>query len=91
MIPGLHISFLSEGGGANLLAEVDNMATLKLFAVGRSRGMLPQEIFVILGVLRHAQTRTQCKQAEHAQLIGHVTVCIIKNLKVVPSWRSTVS
>ena len=44
-------TFLSRG--AILLAEIDNMATLQLFAVGESRGMLPQEVFIILGILRH--------------------------------------
>ena len=34
------------------LGEVVNMAALQLFTLGKSRGMLPQEILIILGVLR---------------------------------------
>ena len=34
------------------LAEVEDMATLQLFTVGGSGGMLPQEILIISGVLR---------------------------------------
>ena len=35
------------------LAEVENMASMQLFTLGGSGGMFPQEILVILGVLRH--------------------------------------
>ena len=35
------------------LGEVVNIAALQLFTLGRSRGMIPQEILIILGVLRH--------------------------------------
>ena len=38
--------------GANLLAEVENMAALQPFTVGGSGGMLPQTVLVVLGVLR---------------------------------------
>jgi len=49
------------------LAEVDNMATLQLFTVGGSGGMLPQEILVILGVLRcivvHSEAHREARRA----------------------------
>ena len=34
------------------LAEVENMATLQLFTLGRSGGMFPQKVLMILVVLR---------------------------------------
>ena len=36
-----------------LLAEVEDMAAKQSFTVEGSGGMLPQEILVIIGVLRH--------------------------------------
>ena len=34
------------------LAEVENMATIQLFTLGGSGGMLPQKFLMILAVLR---------------------------------------
>ena len=40
------------------LAEVENMATLQLFTLGGSGGMLPREN-LILGALRHTEKHTE--------------------------------
>ena len=45
------------------LAEVENMAALELFTLGRSGGMLPQEVLVILDVLRHILRHREVQRA----------------------------
>ena len=49
-----------------MLAEVENMATLELFTLGRSGGMLPQENFVILGVLGCILVHSEAYRAHRA-------------------------
>jgi len=59
------------------LAEVANMAALQLFTVGGSGGMLPQDILVILGVLRcilrDAEKHTEL--LEKSLIIIIITAC----------------
>ena len=50
-----HCTELIYLGRADILAEAENLAVLQLFNLGRSGGMLPQEILVVLGVLRHTK------------------------------------
>ena len=47
------------------LAEVENMAALHLFTVGGSGGMLPQEILMILGVLRRILGHSEAYREPH--------------------------
>ena len=47
------------------LAEVENMGALQLFTVGGSGGMFPQEILIILGVLRCILRHTK----KHTELL----------------------
>ena len=47
------------------LAEVENMAALQLLTVGGSGGMLPQEIFMTLGVLRHILVHSEVYSEAH--------------------------
>ena len=47
------------------LAEVEKMAALQSFTVGQSGGMLPQEILVILGVLRQILTHSEAYREAH--------------------------
>ena len=47
------------------LAEVENMADLQLFTLGGSGGMFPQEIFVILGVLRSILVHSEAYRETH--------------------------
>ena len=59
----VHNFFHVGGGGARSLDEVVNMAGWKLFTLGASGGMFPQEIVMILGVLRrilvHSEKHTE--------------------------------
>ena len=48
-----------------LLAEVENMAALQSFILGGSGGMLPKEILIISGVLRHILRHTE----KHTELL----------------------
>ena len=56
---------LVGGGGAFSLAEVENMAALQSFTLGRSGGMLPQEISVVLDVLRHILVHSEAYREAH--------------------------
>ena len=58
-----YLTFSIWGGGAISLAEVENMATLQLFTLGGSGGMFPQEILVILGVLRSILVHSEAYRA----------------------------
>ena len=57
------------------------MATLQLFALGGSGGLLPQKILVILGVLTHIQVHSEAyREAQIAlekRLIGQPIIIII--------------
>ena len=63
------------------LAEVANMAVLQLFTLGGSGDMLPQEILVILGVLRCILRDTE----KHTELLGYCE--LLKHWKPSPSAR----
>ena len=52
-------------GGAMSLAQVENMAALQPFTLGVSGGMLPQEILVILGVLRCILVHSEAYREAH--------------------------
>ena len=47
------------------LAKLENMGALQLFIVGRSGGMLPQKILVILGVLRSILVHSEAYRVAH--------------------------
>ena len=47
------------------LAEVENMAALQPFTLGVFGGMLPQEILVILGVLRCILVHSEAHREAH--------------------------
>ena len=47
------------------LAEVENTAVLQLFTLGGSGGMVPQEILVLLGVLRHILVHYEAYREAH--------------------------
>ena len=47
------------------LAEVENMAAQQPFTLGGSGGMLPQDILVILGVLRCILVHTEAYRGAH--------------------------
>ena len=54
------------------LAEVENMATLQLFTVGRSGGMLPQENLIISGLLRRIVVHSEAymyASEKHTELL----------------------
>ena len=63
MPPGPYIIFPS--GEAMSLVEVENMTALQLFTLGGSRGMLPQEILMILGVLRCILVHSEAYREAH--------------------------
>ena len=52
-------------GGALSLGEVVNMAAQKLFTLGGSGGMLPQEILMSLGVLRRILVHSEAYREAH--------------------------
>ena len=47
------------------LGEVVNMAARKLFTLGGSGGILPQEILMILGVLRRILVHSEAYREAH--------------------------
>ena len=47
------------------LGKVVNMAALQLFTLGGSGGMLPQEILMILGVLRRILVHSEAYRGAH--------------------------
>ena len=51
--------------GAMSLGEVVNMAVWKLLTLGGSEGILPQEILMILGVLRHILVHYEAYREAH--------------------------
>ena len=55
------------------LAEVENMAAQQPFTLGAIGGMLPQEILVILGVLRCILRHTE----KHTELLEKSLIIII--------------
>ena len=59
--------FHLEGGGrgqCHALAEVENMAALQPFTLGRSGGMLPQEILGVLSrILVHSEAYSEAQRA----------------------------
>ena len=55
------------------LAEVENMATLQLFTLGGSGGMLPQEM---LGVLRHILVHSEAYR-EHTERLEKMLIIFI--------------
>ena len=57
------------GGGAMSLAEVENMAALHSFTLGGSGDMLPQEILVILDVLRCILVHSEACREAHIELL----------------------
>ena len=60
---GPYITFPS--GWAMSSDEVENMATLQLFTLGGSGGMLPQKFLMILGVLRRIQVHSESHREAH--------------------------
>ena len=52
-------------GGTMSLAEVENMVALQLFTLGGSGGMFPQEILVILGLLRCILVHSEAYREAH--------------------------
>ena len=82
---GLCLSFLT--GRTELLAEVENMAVIQSFTLGESgslaRGLgawLPQEILVIIGVLRpilvHSEAYRGSLSSSLAELLELETISI---------------
>ena len=59
-LSGPYLTFLIWG--ANLVAEVEDMATPQLFILGGSGGMLPQKV---LGVLRHILVHSEAYREAH--------------------------
>ena len=55
------MTFFLSGG----TAEVENMATLQSFTLGGSGWMLPQEVLVILGILRCVLVHSEAYREAH--------------------------
>ena len=60
---GPYITFPS--GEAMSLAKVENMAVLQTFTLGGSGGMLPQDLLIILGVLRRILVHSEAYREAH--------------------------
>ena len=70
------------GGGADLLAEVENMATLQLFTLERSGGILPQEILVALGVLRCILVHSESYRIAHLAIASSLSSSFAEILEI---------